>query len=110
MIMRKILLLLAIASLTVVTGFVLMSMEYFTQGAILILFAVILSMLANTEYKYEKISHKKWQMLIYAIISASGSWSLLQTTTAPTLSLTLLVVYTILTLYLLTQSIRGFRT
>lgn len=107
--MRKILLLLAVAATALITGFVLMNVEFFTDGALLIFFSILLALLANTEYKYDQPTDKKWQYTIYTLIALFGTWLSLPTNTDAQLAIPLLLIYVVTAAYLLTLTVRAWR-
>ena len=107
--MREILILLATAATTLILGIILMSQELFSDGALLILLAIILSALANTEYKYDKPKDKKWGYIIYALAATYGVWALQPARSEALLKTPLIIIYGALALYLYTQALRAWR-
>lgn len=93
--MRNVIILLVLAAVAIVTGLVLMSTDYYDQGALLIYASIILSVLANTQYKKVQGARGKWKYLVYTVFAALGVWWASQQT-----SIVIIVGYVLLTIYL----------
>ena len=110
MIMRKILVTLAVAAITLILGIVLMTQELFDEGALLIFFSIILAALANTEYKHEKKKDKRIQYSIYSAALLWGLWVARPGNLHESLlAIPLLILYGVTTGYLLICTVRAWR-
>ena len=93
--MRNIITLLILAGVTVIGGVIFMSIDHYDEGALLIYAGIILSLLANTQYKVEQGARIKWKYLIYTVLAALGVWWASQQA-----SIAVIIGYVLLTTYL----------